>query len=258
MRTFAENLLALPMPVLAVLTMGLICRRWQRLSRVLFATGTIALFLFSLPIIGQLLLWPLSRPDTPPNAIADAKPAAIVVPTAGIYEDGTGNWWPSSSSVRRVVLGLQVQDRHSLPLILTGGSPVAGRPAEARVIGRHFNLSERTIIIDDTARNSFETGHAVAKLVQRMSSSRVVLITSDAHAARMSASLRHAGLEVLGISVRSPGSKFQGWTDFLPSPRGLAISTAVVKEYCAVLWYLVARRFDLADLFSSDFLHEAT
>lgn len=250
MRTFTENLIALPMTVLAVLTMGLMCWRWQRLSRALFATGTIAFFLFSVPVIGQLLLWPLSRPDTPPGAIADAKPAAIVVPTAGIYEDGTGNWWPSSSSVRRVVLGLQMQDRHSLPLILAGGSPVAGQPAEARVIGRHFNLSERKIIIDDTARNSFETGHAVAKLVQSMSSSQVVLITSDAHAARMSASLRHAGLEVLGISVRSPGSRFQGWTDFLPSPRGLAISTAVVKEYCAVLWYLATSKVDVTDLLS--------
>ena len=249
MRAFAENLIALPMPVLVVLAMGLMCWRWQRLSRALFAFGTIILLLFSLPVFGLLLLWPLSQPDTPPGVIAGTKPAAIVVPTAGIYEDGTGNWWPSSASIRRMALGLQVQERYGLPLILTGGSPVADRPAEALVIGRQFNLSERKIIIDDTARNSSETGRAVAKLVQSMPSSRVVLITSSAHAARMSASLRHAGLVVVAIPVRNPGARFQGWTDFLPSPRGLALSAAAVKEYCAVLWYVATERLDLKDVY---------
>ena len=248
MRDFAESLITLPMPVLAILILGLTCWRWHRLSRALFAIGTSLFLVLCMPVVGQLLAYPLSGEPTVPAGIAGFKPEAIVVPTAGVFDDGTGSWWASSTSIQRVTLGMRVQERFGLPLILSGGSPVAGQPAEATIIGRQFNLAGRKVMVEDTARDSLETGLVVARMIKNAPSRRVVLVTSDLHMARMAASLRHAGLAVLELPVPSSEYKFRGGGDFLPSSRGLAISREAVREYFAILWYLATDRLDLLDL----------
>jgi hypothetical protein len=53
---------------------------------------------------------------------------------------------------------------------------------------------------------------------------------------------------VAPVPVGNPGSRFSGWTDFLPSHRGLSISNAAIREYAAILWYMATGRFGWRDL----------
>lgn len=249
MRAFAEGLITLPLPFVVVLGAGLVCWRWPRLSRTLFAIGSVGLILVSMPVVGLALIWPLTTSPLPASAdIASRTPVTIVIPTAGIFNDGMGRWWASSNSIRRMAWGLQMQGQLGLPILVSGGKQSEGEPAEAEVLVRQFGLSKADIQLEVTSRNSFETGLAVAEMVRDSPSRRVLLVTSEMHTARMAAALRHGGLEVVAVPVENKGIVFEGVRDFLPSARGLGYSAGAVREYVAILWYLVTGKLNLSDL----------
>jgi uncharacterized SAM-binding protein YcdF (DUF218 family) len=245
MRALVEAVLSLPMPFLFVYLTALACWRWKKLSLAFLISGNVAFCLTSVPVIGLGLLSPLTHAQSPDGAL---KPIAIVVPTAGIFHDGVGSWWASSESIRRVGRALVAQKEYGVQLIVSGGNSIAGQPAESMVIGRQFQLSGPNVILEMDSRDSFESGQAVAGLLADAASKKILLVTSEAHMLRMAASMRHAGLEVTGLAVRSHKFEFQGWTDFLPSRKGLVISTAVTKEYAALAWYLLSGRVSVGDL----------
>ena len=49
------------------------------------------------------------------------KPSYVLIPTAGIYYDGYGNWHPTFESVKRTQYGKELSEQFSIPIILSGG-----------------------------------------------------------------------------------------------------------------------------------------
>ena len=137
MRAVFEQYLAMPLPVLWLMLVALFAWRRRRTSRALFAIATVLFALASMPAVGKLLTWGLAS-ATPPLHVGDDRDyAAIVVPTGGSYDDGTGRWWPTGSSIKRTVAGLALHRQLGLPLILSGGAVEPGRPA----VESHFGES---------------------------------------------------------------------------------------------------------------------
>ena len=264
MRDALLNFLVLPMPVLWLLVLGAVLWRWTRSSRALMLSATLLLLVASLPVSGAILsaylvqgaprvdaylgTWNLS--GTGPIARENA---VILVPTAGSFEDGSGRWWASANSVLRATAGRRLQKRLGVPLIIAGGSPRSGQPPEAETIAAQLGIAGPDVWLEPTARNSSETGTAVAAmLAERRPNRRIILVTSPVHIARMSAALRHEGLEVSALTAgfgRSvPGAV--GFTpfDFLPSRRGFKTTQNALWEYLSIAWYLLTGRLDPADL----------
>ena len=173
---------------------------------------------------------------------------AILVPSGGIFDDGTGRWWPTSLSARRLTLGLRHQERLGLPLIISGGSPKADQPPEAETLAEHFGLRAPEVLIEPTARNTSETAEAVAAMLIDKPAPRVILVTSTSHITRTSAALRHHGIEVLAVATGRSWRKAENTPNFLPSALGLKITQAAFWEYMGIAWYLVTGRLDLRDL----------
>ena len=252
MRTVFEEFLVMPLPVLWLLLLALLLWPWRRASRRLFVVSTVLFALASLPAVGKLLMWGLAS-GAPPLQVADNRDfAAIVVPTGGTFADRTGRWWPGKSSILRAVAGRELQQRLQVPLILSGGAPLPGQPPEAATVAAELGLTGPTVRLETTARNSGESGAAVAAMLADQPVRRVVLVTSAPHVARMSAALRRHGLVVVAepLGLRPQTLTPAAWEvmDFVPSNSGLKLTRGALWEYAGIAWYLATGRLSLGDL----------
>ena len=255
MRILFVEFFVFPMPVLWLLLLALLVWNRQRASRRLFILGTVLFALASLPTTGKLLLWGLAS-GAPPLEGADERTfAAIVVPTAGVFDDGTGRWWPTQNSIRRAASGRALQQQLEIPLILSGGSPIPGQPPEASTVASMLGIAGRETLLETTARNSSESGAAVAALLAEAQTRRVVLVTHASHVMRMSAALRHQGLAVVAAPVGRPPETLApaawGIMDLVPSNSGLKLTRGALWEYAGIVWYLATGRLDFDDLWPS-------
>lgn len=250
MRDLVETFVTLPMPLIAMLVAGLALWRRRTLSLLLIGIATLALVALSVPLTGRALERPLITAALPYRPDARPAPAAIVVPTAGVFADSEGGWWSSAASIRRAVAGRRLQRESGLPLILVGGAPFGEAETEAAVVVRQLRLSAAGVVVETEAKNSIESAAGVARIMGRIGGDRVVLVTSPIHIARMAASLRHQGLHVTAVAAVAPSrpSRLGRLAEYLPSAGGLARSRAAVREYVGILWYLMAGHIRLIDL----------
>ncbi len=254
----AKDLLTLPIPLIGLLVVGVLVWRRRALSRVLVGIATLGLVGFSLPITADQLERPLTEVAPQYRPGASPEPAAILVPTAGIFADSTGAWWASSTSIVRAVAGRELQRQTGLPLLLVGGSPLGESESEAAVVARAVGLvagfeptETPPVLLESAARNSAETAQAAKQILERLGGNHVVLVTSPTHTARMAASLRRLGIEVSVATARRPPSlsqPFGRFQRFVPSAGGLNRSAGAVREYIGIVWYLFRGRFDFSDL----------
>ncbi len=242
------DLMVLPLPILWLMLLGGILWRWKRLSRAVFAVATVLFVAISLPASGNFLMSSLKNSAPSYDGMGPRGAHAILVPAGGTFDDGTGRWWPTSSSARRLALGLRQQERLDLPLIVSGGSTRANQPPEAETLAKHFGLRAPDVLVEPTARNTSETAAAVAAMLSDTPEPRVILVTSTSHIARMSAALRHHGIEVLALATERPWRKAENTPSYLPSALGLKITRAAFWEYMGIAWYLITDRLDLRDL----------
>lgn len=252
MRDFFQALVALPTPILLMIMMGLFVRSRSRRDRRLLVVGAVMLLFVSVPATGKIAAIPLLRAVPAlhhANGAARMSVHMIVVPTAGIYTDESDGWWPGAESVRRAIAGREIQAVFDVPLALIGGVTAPGAPPEAEVVARVAGLAGDDVILETRAANSWQTGEVVARLLAETPRPRVALVTSALHMARMAASLRHAGIEVLGVPVGEMYLEFQDWEDGVPGYRGLDLSRRTVHEYVAIIWYLATGRLAISDLF---------
>jgi len=260
MKDALEALLTLPVPLIVLLVLGLLLGRRSALGRGLVGLAALALVAFSLPLTADWLERPLAA--AAPRFEAGGATAAdmILVPTAGIYADPDGGWWPSAESVRRAVAGRALQRETGLPLVLIGGSPDGESESEALTVAREVGLLENgadvgagppPVLLETAARDSFETARAAALIAGRLGAERVVLVTAPTHVARMAAALRAAGLAVSAAPSRggaAAAGPFGRFAPLVPSVAGLARCRAAAHEYLGILWYLLNGRFALSDL----------
>ena len=256
MRTLFDIFIVWPMPALWILLPGLFLLR-RRLGRFFVLAGGGLLLVGTTPIVGNVLLGTLERgaPEfdagvTPPQTFD-----AIIVPLAGAYEDPAGRWWPMPGSVARTVRGQQLQAGTGFRLIVIGGSPLPGqREAEAIALQRVITLAPDTVV-EDTARDTFETARVVSELVKRPHGTnrapRVIIVTGGSHVARMAATLRRFGFDVTAApSRRHEDARVVRnlWLDLVPSARGTRRVRRALHEYTGIGWYLVTGRIRLRDL----------
>ena len=246
-----------PIPLILLLTVGVLFWRRPILGRFLVTVTAFALFAMCLPVVGRWLETPL-RHAAPLYDAADTGAATVIlVPTAGIFVDATGVWWPSSEGIMRAASGRKFRDATGMPLLIAGGSPrgegISEAVATARAVGlvAYNDRPVSGVYLETTAQNSAETAAAVGPILNRLGADHVVLITAPRHVARMAASLRRYGYRVSShIDRRAAPSDhpFGALSPFLPSADGLFRSTGAAREYVGILWYLLNGHLTVSDL----------
>ena len=246
MRDVLETLIFVPMPLLFILLAGLVVWRHRRLSFWLICGATVLLVILSLPVTPALLIQPLNME---PRLVGEARPDAILVPTAGMFRDPSGRWWSNNTGIARAVSGSQLSRRHGVPLILSGGNPGGEPVSEAGVVAEQLGLGGASLILEHGAENTWDTALAASRIISERGGHRVLVVTSEAHVKRMAASLRAQGLEVFVTTARNTvAPKVRPFGDWFPTSSGLGASRAVLYEYIAILYYLTKGYIDLEDL----------
>ncbi len=247
MRPILETLLTIPIPFVFILILGIVFWKRRQLSFALIFFATCMLLLLSLPFIGAIISKPLLSAPTRVLEGNLPKEGIVLVPTAGIFADSNGHWWSNSVGIKRAVVGRELSYSLGIPLVLSGGSPRGEPRSESKVLAEQLKLDGPNIVLETTARNSYETAVKVAQIMSTYSSSNVILVTSPNHTARMVACLRSQGLSVstVLISKRKPISLFS----FLPSASGMGQSRNAIHEYFAILFYLLRGYINVLDLF---------
>jgi uncharacterized SAM-binding protein YcdF (DUF218 family) len=185
-------------------------------------------------------------------------PAAVLVPTGGIFYALDVGWWPSDSSVERLGKALAVQaelkaaGRAEVPLLVVGGTgnpPPA--PAEADILLRRYPDVPASTIVETKALNTAETALAVRRILgqeRESADTPVVVVTDEYHAARMAASLRASRIVPLLRSTREAALYGIAWNDFVPSARGFDMTSHAIHSWAGLAWYLATDQFTLDDL----------
>lgn len=250
-------LATLPIPLILLLTVGVLFWRRPILGRFLVTVTTFVLLAMCLPGVGRWLEAPLRHAAPSYDASNTDAATVILVPTAGIFADATGVWWPASEGIRRAASGRALKEATGLPLLVAGGSPGGEPVSEAVATARALALladDDRPVsgvYLETTARNSAETAAAARPILDRLGAEHVVLVTSPTHIARMAASLRRYGYRVSAHISRSKAPSdlpYGAFSPFLPSAGGFFRSIGATREYVGILWYLLKGHLTVSDL----------
>lgn len=218
-------------------------------GRVWFAWLGLFLLIMSIPFIANLASMPLRLAEIDTDRPAASNYDAIVVLGGGVYADNLGGYWLTRQSARRGAAGKALGDARRLPVILSGGNPVAGQPPEAEVLAAQYAFPE-TAILETRSLNTYENAVNTSDILRQNNWSRILLVTSDTHLLRAVALFRAQGIETVGpVGVDDPPAS--DGSDFIPSASAFSIWRQVLKEYTGIAWYLMTGRIGFGDLGSA-------
>ena len=250
LREFAELFFLPPFSLAAILTIGwLLRKRAVRAGNFLLVIGCAISAVVFFPFTGKIAIQPLFHAVEPWVSESLPRPEVIVVPTGGVIQDQSGRWWPNVYTITRLSSGLRLQEEISIPLIISGGPMADGKDSEAAIAARLFGLKETAkTLLEQRSNNTHETARHVAEILRDAKVETVLLVTTKWHMARIAATFRREGFRVVGHPTRQRIFTAIQWRDFVPSNRGIFLWGIVLREYLAIIWYLVAGRISIADL----------
>jgi len=216
---------------------------FKKIRRLFLVSGAALVLVTSMPATSKLFGMPLYKSVETYDA-AKGQSLPIIVPTAGVYKDFDGRWWPGMESIFR----FQEAKRFAGPLYLLGGNPADGAPAEAEVIASYFSTDQRPFVVVGSGRNSIESAQALTSII-KIDEGPVHLVTSVTHTFRMAAALRSQGYKVVATPLSSSMSTPLLLTDFLPGFPGLHVFRQISYEYLGVVLYLFRGDIGLKHLF---------
>ena len=200
---------------------------------------TLVFYICLTPIFSFLLAYPLINIIDKHNS--NIKYEAVLVPTAGIYQDNNNKWYPSYNSVLRASQGEKLAKKLNIPLIVSGGQLFINSESEAETVKNIIDYDR--LIIEDSSKNSYETSVNLIKVFETHNidiKMPLLLVTSPQHSLRMYLSLRTQGFNVKNYSSFE-SFKFD-YKLFLPDIATIGKNNISLYEYTGILFYLFKRR----------------
>lgn len=235
-KAVVKTLVLPPTGLLLLAAVGiLLLRRAPRAGRALAAAAIAALLALSMPAVAEFLvgLVDTSVPFDPQSA-KSAK--ALVILGGGIRHQAPeyGGDTLATLTLERVRYGARVARLTGLPVLVSGGTVLAGEPEAvlmAAALEREFGVSVRWI--EQRSRTTHENAMLTAAMLKPMGIDRVVLVTHVFDTRRAIAEFEAQGLNVIpaptGASSPSPGAIL----DWMPSISGLTRSYYATYELLA-------------------------
>lgn len=218
--------------------------RRSRLGLGLAGSGLALLYLFSTPLVAQLLLSGLqTSPVIPPAKLADQGAQAIIVLGAGRRKNAReyGTDTLNALALERLRYAAFIARRTDLPVLVSGGLAKDGHPPEAMLLMEtleaEFGVPVRWLESD--SRTTFENARYSSQILHAVNIRRAFLVSHAWHMPRAVWSFRQFGMEVIPaptvFAERGDGSLIV--QDFLPNARALRMTAYAFHEYLGNLWY---------------------
>jgi uncharacterized SAM-binding protein YcdF (DUF218 family) len=241
------DLLLAPLTWAILLGLGaLLLRGRPRLSPALLACALAILTAFSLEPVSRRLFAALEsraaesfHPEHPYDAVillgGMTDPAAARV---------SGELELTEAADRVVRTAALMRAGQARAVIISGGliAPQPGEPTEAERLGallREEGIAPDRIVLETRSRNTRENALESARLVAERGFSRLLLVTSAAHAPRALGCFRAVGLSPDVLPVDRRAGDGRGAT-YLPRASALADSTDALRELAGGLVYRLA------------------
>jgi len=246
-----STLILPPALPLVIAAFGLALLRWRpSLGRALAWTGVVAGFLFSSGF-GAALVANWAEGDTRALGAEDLRralagpepPQAIVILGGGAREaerELPHREHVKSNTLERLVHGAWVARKTSLPVLVTGGAPGAGRESEGALMKRTLEdmLDTQVRWVEDAARDTAGNARLSARILHDAGVQRVILVTHAYHMPRARASFERAGLSVLEAPHGFAGlAANAGLASLLPSGDAVLVAYRASHDLVGRFWY---------------------
>lgn len=224
---------------------GLLMLRWRRLGKGLLWLSLVSLYVLSMPVVSKRLLSGLETyPALESSALRQPGVGAIVVLGGGRYPRAPeyGDDTVSRHSLERLRYAARLHGQTSLPLLLSGGSPLGEDFSEAFLMKEALVDDFRVPVVwtEEHSRTTWENAEYSKPILDRESIGRVFLVTHAWHMARAVDAFKAMGLDPVpaptGFASASStsGARLALW---LPSARALSDSALALHEHLGLLWY---------------------
>jgi uncharacterized SAM-binding protein YcdF (DUF218 family) len=210
----------------------LLLRRWPRLGKTLAWSGFALLWLLATPLVAVGLLALIE--DVPPLDPAQAKRAqAIVVLGGGNYANAPeyGGDTVGEYSLARIRYAARLHRDTGLPLLVTGGAPLGGKPegeTMREALEKDFGVKVRWVEAQslDTAQNASLS----APVLKQAGVKRILLVSHAMHLKRGRELFERQGLEVVPAPTAYYARGEFSFFHLLPSVGGLRGSYFALHE----------------------------
>lgn len=222
----------------------ILLRRSRRLGLGLIAVSLSIFYLFSTPVVSQVLLRVLeSHRPLKETQIANTQAQAIVVLAGGRLRDQPeyGGDTVSEITLQRVRYAAWLKRRTSLPLYVSGGATRGEPRAEAElmrdVLQKEFNVEVN--VVEKKSKTTYENAKLTAELLNRNGHKTILLVSSAFHMPRATEAFQQFGIDVIAAptvyySHQTGGIRLM---DFLPYASTFNESYYALHEMVGIVWY---------------------
>jgi len=232
--------------LLALAALVFLLRRWRRAGMGLLVVAIVHLWVFSTPMVADLLISSLER-EWSEQPVDTLPMADAVVVLGGAFSSGNGRWlYPNASgSVDRYWHAVRVFKAGKAPfVILSGGRAphLTAGATEARM-GAMFlqdmGIPPTAIILDEQSLTTRDHAVYLAGIVRKQNFDSFIVITSARHMRRAMAALQSEVPKLVPVATDfsvSPDPAFSV-RRFLPSAGALSNSTSAIHELVGYGFY---------------------
>jgi uncharacterized SAM-binding protein YcdF (DUF218 family) len=151
----------------------------------------------------------------------------IVVLGAAVWPGGQ----PSPALQRRVMHAVDLMQRGYAAYLLVTGGMGQHPPTEAEVMQRlavAHGIASQCVLREEQATSTFESAWLCCDILRQHGWSRVLVVTDRYHLPRALLAFRSCGIRAVGSAAMGKPARYlrQRWHYYL-------------REWCALLWYLV-------------------
>ena len=228
--------------VLTVLGVLLAWRR-VRLGLVIATFGAVLLYLTSMPIVADSLIWSVEAlAGTIPNAPSDMHPGAIIV-LSGDYRHGKALGEPDMVgrlTLERVAEAASEQRRTGLPILVSGGRPEDADDSLAGMMSTVLQNDFRVPVRwrEDRSADTYQNAAFSAEMLRRAGVPSALLVTHPWHMARALWSFRAVGYPVVPAALPTGKVMTLSVSSFFPQVTALLGSYYALHELFGFGWYL--------------------
>lgn len=228
-KTFVRELFLPPSGALLVALVGLLLLKARpRIARACLIVGVGALWLFSTPIVSDMVThWVERYPPVDVQQAASAQ-AIVVLGGGGQREFAPEYAGPAAEPflLERLSYGAYLAHTTGLPVLVTGFRTEA--KAMHATLQRNFGIEARWV--DSQSYDTYQNAKNSARLLQADGIHRIVLVTRATHMARSVHEFTAAGLDVVPAPVGISTDREYGPYLYLPSAEALQRSHAAIYE----------------------------
>ena len=233
---------------------SMLARRHPKRARGLALATLGTLWLLSTPWISFLLFSSLMvASPLPPSDLVQLKVDAIVVLGGGLRADCPeyAEPQPTLPSLERLRYGLWVQQRLSVPLVLSSGNtdPTRSSISEAEAMARVARAQQPGqggLMLEERSLTTWENARECARLLLPQGMRRVLLVTEGFHMRRARQCFVRAGFEVVAapVGLIKAGRFERGVFAWIPSYAALNRSSLALEELLGNLVYALRALFE--------------